>query len=112
VTWHGTGAEIVQATKHDKIETRFCANVHLLAACERGVRDDGHTFVEGLPRSTLRDFRQKRTFVPAGHEYYDWQEPRILSRVVYFRTSLVPAQNSESRRKPRDFCVAAIPSWA
>ena len=25
---------------------------------------------------------------------------------------LVPAQNSESRRKPRDFCVAALPSLA
>jgi hypothetical protein len=24
----------------------------------------------------------------------------------------VPTQNSESRRKPRDFCVAPIPSWA
>jgi hypothetical protein len=24
----------------------------------------------------------------------------------------VPTQNSESRRKSRDFCVAAIPSWA
>jgi hypothetical protein len=24
----------------------------------------------------------------------------------------VPTQNSESRRKPRDFCAAAIPSWA
>jgi hypothetical protein len=27
-------------------------------------------------------------------------------------TYIVPAQNSESQRKPRDFCVAAIPSWA
>jgi hypothetical protein len=26
--------------------------------------------------------------------------------------TLVPTQNSDSRRKPRDFCVAAIPSWA
>lgn len=84
VTWHGMTAEVVQATKHDKIETRFCAPVHLLAACERGTRDGGHTFVEGLPRSTLRDFRQKLTLVPAGHEYCDWQEPRIASRVAYF----------------------------
>jgi len=84
VAWHGVAAEIVQATKHDKIETRFCAPVHLLAACDRGVRDEGHTSVEGLPRSTLRDFRQKLTFVPAGHEYYEWQEPRVLSRVTYF----------------------------
>lgn len=84
VTWHGMAAEIVQATKHDKIETRFCAPIHLLAACKRGMRVDGHTFVEGWPRSTLRDFGQKLTFVPAGHEYYESQEPRILTRAVYF----------------------------
>ncbi len=84
VTWHGMAGEIVQATKHDKIEIRFHAPVHLLAACERGAREEGDTFVEGLPRSTLRDFTQKLTFVPAGHEYHEWQEPRILSRVAYF----------------------------
>src|ERR1700674_3449119 len=83
-TWHGMAAEIVQATAHDRIETRFCAPVHLLAVCERGVREDGHTFVEGLPRSTLHDFRHKLTSVRPGHEYYDWQEPRILGRVAYF----------------------------
>jgi AraC family transcriptional regulator len=84
VAWHGMAAEIVHATKHDKIETRFRAPVHLLVVCERGIRDDGHTFVEGLPRSTLHDFREKLTFVPAEHEYYECQEPRVLSRVVYF----------------------------
>jgi AraC family transcriptional regulator len=51
---------------------------------ERGARHAGGTFVEGLPKSTLRDFRRKLVFVPAGHEYYDWQEPRILTRVVHF----------------------------
>jgi AraC family transcriptional regulator len=40
--------------------------------------------VEGLPRSRLRDVSRKLTFVPAGHEYHEWQEPRVLTRVVYF----------------------------
>jgi AraC family transcriptional regulator len=83
-TWPGMAAEIVQATRHDRIESRFCAPVHLLAVYERGVRHDGGTFIEGLPKSTLRDFRRKLIFVPAGHEYRDWQEPRILTRVIYF----------------------------
>jgi AraC family transcriptional regulator len=82
--WPGMAAEIVQATRRDRIESRFCAPVHLLAVYERGVRHDGGTFIEGLPKSTLRDFRRKLTFVPAGHEYYEWQQPRILTRVVYF----------------------------
>jgi len=84
VAWDGVTAEIVQVTRREKIEFCFDAPVHLLAVCEQGMRSDGETFVEGLPRSTLRDLRKKLTFVPAGHEYREWQEPRILSRVVYF----------------------------
>jgi len=82
--WPGMTAEIVQATRLDRIESRFCATVHLLAVYERGARHDGSTFIEGLPKSTLRDFRRKLIFVPAGHEYRDWQEPRVLTRVAYF----------------------------
>jgi AraC family transcriptional regulator len=84
VGWHGMAAEVVQATRRERTEYRFRAPFHLLAVCEQGARRDGETFVEGLPRSTLRDFKRKLTFVPAGHEYYEWQDPRILSRVVYF----------------------------
>jgi AraC family transcriptional regulator len=83
-TWPGMAVEIVQATRDDRIESRFRAPVHLLAVYERGVRRQGRTFIEGLPESTLRDFRRKLIFVPAGHEYHDWQEPRTLTRVVYF----------------------------
>lgn len=84
VTWDGIVAEIVQATRGERIELRFRAPHHLLAVYEQGSRCDGETFVEGLPRSTLRDFKRKLTFVPAGHEYYEWQEPRSLARLVYF----------------------------
>jgi AraC family transcriptional regulator len=84
VTWNGMAAEIVQATMRERIEFRFRGPLHLLAVCDQGMRSDGDTFVEGLPRSRLRDVRRKLTFVPAGHEYYEWQEPRVLTRVVYF----------------------------
>lgn len=84
VAWDGMAAEIVQATRHERIEWRFRASRHLLAVYEQGARRDGDTLVEGLPRSTLRDFKRKLTFVPAGHEYREWQEPRTLTRVVYF----------------------------
>ncbi len=56
----------------------------MLAIYERGVREDGTTYVEGLSRSSLRDCRRKLVFVPAGYEYYEWREPRTLSRVAYF----------------------------
>src|SRR5882757_5121321 len=84
VKWHGMAAEIVQATRREKMEFRFRAPVHLLAVCDQGTRIDGDTYVEGLPRSKLRDVKRKLTFVPAGHEYREWHEPCVLSRVVYF----------------------------
>src|ERR1700682_2189948 len=84
VAWDGMTAEIVQATRPEKIEFRFRAQLHLLAVYEQGIRSDGETFVDGLPRSKLRDVRRKLTFVPAGHVYHDeWQEPRVLTRVLY-----------------------------
>ncbi len=81
---HGVTAEIVQAKTLDRIEFSFRAPMHLLVVCERGVRRQGDTFVEGLPRSALRDLTRKLTFVPAGHEYHEWQDPRILPRLAYF----------------------------
>jgi len=76
--------EIVEANQRVRIETRFCAPVHMLAVHERGVRQDGGTYIEGVSKSTTRDCRRKFVFVPAGHEYYDWHDPLTLSRVTYF----------------------------
>jgi AraC family transcriptional regulator len=80
----GLVVETVEATSCERIECRFRAPHHLLAVCDRGMRDEGETFVEGLPRSSLRDLRKKLTFVPAGHDYHESQKPRIGSRVTYF----------------------------
>ena len=84
VSWDGMTAEVVQATRSERTEYRYNGPLHLLAVYEQGERREGETLVEGLPRSTLRDFKRKLVFVPAGHEYSDWQEPRALTRVVYF----------------------------
>jgi AraC family transcriptional regulator len=82
--WDGMAAETVQATARKTIAFRFRAPLHLLVAWEQAVRSDGESFVEGLPRSRLRDVRRKLTFVPADHEYSEWAEPRVLMRVMYF----------------------------
>jgi AraC family transcriptional regulator len=81
--WDGMAVELVQATARDRIAFRFRAPQHLLIVSDQGVRSDGDTFVEGLPPSRLRDVRRKLTFVPAGHDYHEWQEPRVLARVMY-----------------------------
>src|SRR6266478_8139988 len=83
LAWDGMTIEVVQAIGHEKVEIRFRAPVHLLVAYEEGVRGNGETLIEGLPRSTLRDVKCKLAFVPAGHEYREWQEPRTRSRIVY-----------------------------
>jgi AraC family transcriptional regulator len=82
--WHGMGAEFVQATARDRIDYSFRSSRHLLAAYEQGVRREGESYVEGAPRSTLRDVARKLTFAPAGHEYREWHDPRIPTAVTYF----------------------------
>jgi AraC family transcriptional regulator len=84
MTMDGLAAEVVQATRREKMEFHFRGPLHLLAVYEQGSRSDGDTYIEDLPRSSLRDVRRKLAFVPAGHEYREWQEPRALTRVVYF----------------------------
>jgi AraC family transcriptional regulator len=82
--WRGIGAEVVQATAHDRVDYSFRSSRHLLAAYEQGVRRDGESYVAGVPRSTLRNVAKKLTFAPAGHEYREWHDPRTLTAVTYF----------------------------
>src|SRR4029453_10051618 len=82
--WGGMGAEIVQTTTRERLELDFRGPLHLLAVYEQGTRREGDTFVEGLPRSKLRDVARKFTFVPAGHAYHEWHEPCGLTRIIYF----------------------------
>src|SRR6266404_2252814 len=82
--WSGFQAETVQIMRHTPFEYGFRAPCHLLIAAELAERYDGETFVEGLPRSTLRDFTRKLTFVPAGHDFRGSQRPRALTRTTFF----------------------------
>jgi AraC family transcriptional regulator len=83
-TWSGFRGETVQIVRHTQFEYGFRAPWHLLIAAEVAERYDGESFVEGLPRSTLRDFTHKLTFVPAGHDFRGWQRPRALTHTTYF----------------------------
>jgi AraC family transcriptional regulator len=82
---HGMTAESVRCTSRSTIQHHYWAPMHMLVMYERGVRRDGETFVEGLPRSALRNLERKLTFVPAGREFHDWHEPRgSQMRLMYF----------------------------
>jgi len=84
VEWRGLRAEIVTAKRQQPFDYRFKSPHHLLIAAERAERDDGETLLEGLPASRLRRFSGRMTFVPAGHEFYGWQQPRVLLRTSFF----------------------------
>ena len=86
--WGAIQADTVRVTRRETFECGFQARRHLLIAYERAERNDGETLIEGLPKSTLREFNCKLSFVPAGHRFYGWQTPRVLTRVTYFYIDL------------------------
>jgi AraC family transcriptional regulator len=95
--WGAIQADNVRITRRETFEDGFQARRHLLIAYERAERDDGETVIEGLPKSTLREFNCKLSFVPAGHRFYGWQTPRVLTRVTYFYIDLQdPLLDTES----------------
>ena len=86
--WGAIQADAVKVTRRRTFEYRFQARQHLLIAYERAERHEGETLIEGLPKSTLREFNGKLSFVPAGHRFYGWETPRVLTRVTYFYIDL------------------------
>jgi AraC family transcriptional regulator len=71
---YGIVTESIYAPTRSRIEIRYDAPAHLLVLYEDGVRREGETSIDGLPPSTLRNFANKLTFVPAGHSYREWHE--------------------------------------
>jgi AraC family transcriptional regulator len=102
--WRGMHVEIIQSVTHDKVEFRFRAPWHLLLVYEEGVRDAGEQVI-GDTRSTLRTLGRKLTFVPAGQEYREWQQPSVRSRVIcfYFNPAKLPVEASSTQLSPRLF---------
>jgi AraC family transcriptional regulator len=86
--WGAIQADTVRITRRETFEYGFQAPRHLLVAYERAERHEGETLIEGLPKSRLREFNCKLSFVPAGHRFYGWQTPRVLTRVTYFYIDL------------------------
>jgi len=83
-TWNGIQVDAVEVVRQEPFEYGVRTPHHLLIMTERAARDDGETLVEGLPTSTLREFSRKLSLVPAGHRFFGWQKPRMLTRVTYF----------------------------
>ena len=82
--WSGLNVETVQITEHKPYEYQFRASCHLLVAAELGERYDGETFLDGVPRSTLRNFSRRLTFVPSGYVLRGSLKPRALTLAILF----------------------------
>jgi AraC family transcriptional regulator len=81
--WRGIGGEVVQVSPDEPFEARFQAPCHLLIAYQRASRREGETLIDGLPRSTLRNFGQRMTFVPAGCCFKESQIPSVSARAIF-----------------------------
>jgi AraC family transcriptional regulator len=106
IVWDGITVEIVRCVALDKVEFRFRAPCHLLLVHEEGVRNHGETFVRSLPPSKLRTLKRKLTFVPAGHEYHEWQQPLVPSRMTCFyldpaKMSAIDPESPDAQLAPR-----------
>jgi AraC family transcriptional regulator len=82
-TWGGIQGDTVEITRLDRFEYGVKSPFHILIASERAERDDGETVVEGFQKSTQREFSRKLSFIPAGHCFHGWQNPRVLARCTY-----------------------------
>jgi AraC family transcriptional regulator len=81
--WNGTHVDNVELVQHEPFDYVVEGPNHLLIASERAERYDGETLVDGLPRSHVRAWSGKMTFVPAGSRLYGWQKPRALTRCSF-----------------------------
>jgi AraC family transcriptional regulator len=80
---YGIAAESIYAPTRSKIQIYYNSSVHLLVLYEDGIRREGESSVDGLSPSTLRNFANKLTFVPAGHSYREWHKTNTALRMTY-----------------------------
>jgi AraC family transcriptional regulator len=99
--WNGIKADIVEITRLDRLECGVKSSHHVLIACERAEREDGETVVEGFRRSTQREFSRKLCFIPAGHRFHGWQDPRVLARGTFLYIDPTPRSPTLSCDSPR-----------
>jgi AraC family transcriptional regulator len=81
--WRGLSGEVIRLVSEEPFECDYQGPFHLLILYTQAARHTGESIVEGLPGSTLREFSDKLTFVPAGRRFRESQEPRALMRATY-----------------------------
>src|SRR6516225_8774066 len=111
---YGIVTESIYAPARSRIEICYEAPAHLLVLYEDGVRREGETLIDELPPSTLRNFANKLTFVPAGHFYREWHDTSTAIRMTYLYlspTKLHKSIDADTAYAPRAFFEDPI-LWA
>ena len=83
VAWRGIQGEAFEIERLEQFEYAVTSPHHMLIISERAERNRDESVVEGYQKSTLREFNRKLSFVPAGHRFYGWQDPRVPWRGAY-----------------------------
>lgn len=82
--WSGLKMDSVELLRCEPYECVASSVWHVLVMEERGERDDGETWIDGLPKSTLRNLSGRMSFIPRGHRLHVWAKPRVVTRATYF----------------------------
>jgi AraC family transcriptional regulator len=101
--WDGIQVDTVQLLRREPFQSEFKGTSHLLIMVEHAERDDGETVIEGLPRSSRREFHRQLIFVPAGVRFFGWQKPRTLEITYFYIDPRSPLLNPEPRFAETDF---------
>ncbi|MGZ5127598.1 MAG: helix-turn-helix domain-containing protein [Xanthobacteraceae bacterium] len=83
VTLSGIVIEFVTGAGNLTLKSQIKGSRHVLIAYEHGLRADGETSIQGLPKSSTRDLTHKLSFVPAGHEYRERHDPLFDLSAIY-----------------------------
>lgn len=86
--WDGLEAEHAAMPRPKPYDFSLHSGRHYLALLNAH-RQDGETTADDLPRSTLRDFRDKLTFIPAGCRLQGWSLPGTTP-IAFTAASLDP----------------------
>ena len=97
-SWSAIQADTIQVTRREPFEYKFQAWRHLLIAYERAARDDGETVIEGLPKSTLREFSRTLSVVPREPVYGSTRLPATTTSPAVSMAMGVRGAAGTSRR--------------
>jgi AraC family transcriptional regulator len=82
--WRCLTGEVIRIVSQEPFELDYQGPFHLLVLYTQAARHGGESIIEGMAPSTLHEFSDKLTFVPAGRRFRESQDPSTLMRASFF----------------------------